>query len=315
MNILKSIVNSTLDRFGLQLIRAKRNSNLPVEFDQADREIMNYVLDNKLSMASAERLFATLMACRHVCDANIEGDFVECGVWRGGNSIIAADVFKRLSPHRGIYLFDTFAGMTEPTLYDVKNLDGKLATKKYKKAQKLNYNEWCYASLDDVRSSFNSYQLLNNNVHFIEGDVLKTIIDSNNIPEKISVLRLDTDWYESTRIELDVLWPRLQIGGILIIDDYGHWDGARKAVDEFFKTHTQRPFLAAIPNLSWAVPQATVLHSKGQIQGALRTENRFSDPCLRPVRGPSSFDAAKFGIAAFLVYTDYTGRIAVKIHD
>ena len=55
-----------------------------------------------------------------------------------------------------------------------------------------------------------------------------------NIPKKISLLRLDTDWYESTKIELEILYPLLQKGGILIIDDYGHWGGSKKAVDEFF---------------------------------------------------------------------------------
>ena len=56
-----------------------------------------------------------------------------------------------------------------------------------------------------------------------------------NIPKKIALLRLDTDWYQSTKIELEVLWDRLEPGAPCIIDDYGHWNGCRKAVNEFFE--------------------------------------------------------------------------------
>ena len=67
--------------------------------------------------------------------------------------------------------------------------------------------------------------------HFVAGDVEQTI--PGVVPEQISLLRLDTDWYESTRHELKHLYPRLIRGGVLIIDDYGHWKGARQAVDEY----------------------------------------------------------------------------------
>ena len=79
------------------------------------------------------------------------------------------------------------------------------------------------------------------NVKLIQGDVAETLLESKNLPEKIAILRLDTDWYESTRIELERLYPLLEPGGVLIIDDYGHFDGARKAVDEYFKA--ERPWM------------------------------------------------------------------------
>ena len=72
------------------------------------------------------------------------------------------------------------------------------------------------------------------NLNFIEGKVEDTLKLPKNLPDKISILRLDTDWYESTKAELEILYPKLSKNGILLIDDYGHWKGARKAVDEFF---------------------------------------------------------------------------------
>jgi O-methyltransferase len=84
---------------------------------------------------------------------------------------------------------------------------------------------------------------LDDKIIFIQGDVAVTLEVPNNLPEGIAVLRLDTDWYESTKKELEILYPRLSVGGVLLVDDYGHWVGAREAVDEYFKRHNNRPFL------------------------------------------------------------------------
>ena len=73
-----------------------------------------------------------------------------------------------------------------------------------------------------------------NNIKFIEGEVEKTLLYEENLPKKISILRLDTDFYSSTKKELEILYPRLVSGGVCIIDDYGYWKGARQAVDEYF---------------------------------------------------------------------------------
>ena len=76
---------------------------------------------------------------------------------------------------------------------------------------------------------------MDDKIEFIEGNVRETLTQLK-LPQSIALLRLDTDFYDSTLIELQVLWPRLSIGGVLILDDYGHWDGARKAVDEYIAT-------------------------------------------------------------------------------
>ncbi|MEQ8268826.1 MAG: TylF/MycF/NovP-related O-methyltransferase [Parvibaculum sp.] len=217
--------------------------SFPVEFTEKEKELFEYVRDNELSMTSNERLFATAMACKYALERNISGDFVECGVWRGGNSILAAGIFRAADASRKTYLYDTFEGMTEPTAVDRSVSDSSLAMDRFTLHQRESHNDWCYASLDDVRNSFVKADLLNDNVRFIEGDVLKTLEREENLPEHISVLRLDTDWYESTKKELEVLYPRLSVGGVLIIDDYGSWAGSKKAVDEYFEINGNRPFL------------------------------------------------------------------------
>ena len=96
---------------------------------------------------------------------------------------------------------------------------------------KLSGRVWAYGSLDEVRRNLGSTGYPDQYISFIEGKVEDTI--PTNVPDRISLLRLDTDWYESTRHELQHLYPRLSPGGVLIIDDYGQWAGARKAVDEY----------------------------------------------------------------------------------
>ena len=147
--------------------------------------------------------------------------------------VIAAAVFKAMNGGPfDMVGFDTFAGMTAPTINDV-NFRGEVAQAKFDASQRADHNEWCYAPLEEVRANFEKAALLSDRVRFVKGDVALTLADSGNLPAAIAVLRLDTDWYESTKAELEVLYPRLAAGGILIIDDYGHWGGARKAVDEY----------------------------------------------------------------------------------
>lgn len=234
----RRLLDPLLAKAGYRLDRIQPRG-YPVEFDADDRAIVAHVAGEELSMASAERLFSTVMACRHVCQHGIEGDFVECGVWRGGNALIAADVFRRLSPGRKVYLFDTFAGMTEPSAADVSR-GGSNAAEQFARMARNDHNDWCYASLDEVRANFDRCKLAAHAV-FVKGDVMQTLREAHSVPARISVLRLDTDWYESTRLELELLYPRLQPGGVLIVDDYGYWGGARKAVDEYFAARP-RPF-------------------------------------------------------------------------
>lgn len=245
MSIAGRALKGLFNAVGFDLVKRRRASEvqMPVELSGAERDIVHYVKRNRLTKVSDERLWATLMACKHAIDRSIDGDFVECGVWRGGNALLAAAMLKLHGVRKKVYLFDTFEGMTAPTDDDRTVHHGIPAAERFHREQRAGYNEWCYASLDDVRNNFQKADLLSDNVIFVKGDVARTLDIDANLPSTIAMLRLDTDWYESTKKELDTLYPRLTPGGVLIIDDYGHWAGAKKAADEFFAKHGNRPFL------------------------------------------------------------------------
>jgi|SRR5690348_120290 len=221
---------------------------IPVELTKEEGEMVEYILRNRLSMTSMERLATTIMACKHAVSQKIPGDFVECGVWRGGHPMLAAWTFQSLGSDRRVFLFDTFTGMTKPTK---KDSDGG-AMSGFLENQRETHNEWCYASLEDVKRNFERAGLLTESVVFVKGDVLDSLSREELLPRGVSVLRLDTDWYESTKKELEVLYPRLSVGGALIIDDYGHWAGARDATEEYFSSRGGRPFLQYIDYTSRA---------------------------------------------------------------
>ena len=177
------------------------------------------------TMTSLERVAALCAAIRHVSRARVPGAIVECGVWRGGSMMAAArTLLEQHDETRELFLFDTFSGMPTPTSADVRH-DGVAAAT-------LHADGWCAAGEADVRANLASTGYPMQRVRLVAGRVEDTI--PAMAPPQVAVLRLDTDWYESTRHELEHLYPRLAPGGILVIDDYGWWQGARRAVDEYF---------------------------------------------------------------------------------
>jgi hypothetical protein len=186
------------------------------------------------TLTSIERQWALISSIRYLNAAGIEGDIVECGVWRGGSMMLAKDLCSDSQIARRIYLYDTFTGMSEPTGDDVSHIE-RPARETYRATVSDGNTGWAEASLEDVTDNFRQAGLLDDSVAFVKGKVEETLADTNSHPQRIALLRLDTDWYESTKVELEVLYPRLVPGGVLIIDDYGHWAGARKAVDEYFE--------------------------------------------------------------------------------
>ena len=189
---------------------------------------------------SIPRIWAVLQSIKYINEHGVDGDIVECGVWRGGNVLLAGKVQAQFDPAaRHLWLYDTFEGMVEPTEHDVFSHGGKHASEiwhQHSKGKKP-ISEWCKATLEDVQANLSV--LDQGLVHYIKGKVEDTLKIDANLPESIAFLRLDTDWYESTKIELEVLYPRLANGGILLIDDYGTWRGSRKAADEYFKDRYQ----------------------------------------------------------------------------
>ncbi len=189
----------------------------------------------KFTMTSVARQRALIDAVRYVASRELPGSIVECGVWRGGSSMLAALVLQQCRDlDRDLYLFDTFTGMTPPSEYDVA-MDG-ISAQQHLINDRGKQLVWCIAELEDVRHNMYATGYPAERIHFIQGPVEQTV--SESFPAgSIALLRLDTDWYESTRHELEHLFPRLVRGGVLIIDDYGHWQGARKAVDEYLLAH------------------------------------------------------------------------------
>lgn len=185
------------------------------------------------TMTSAEAVVALADAVRHVVGSDIEGDIVECGVWRGGSMAAVARTLVALrSFERRLYLFDTFEGMPRPGAHDV-NFEGEAAEDLYRNRNgRGGGSDWCRAPEEEVARVMSGCGYDASKIHLVKGRVEETI--PSQAPERIAILRLDTDWYESTLHELEHLFPRLSRGGVVIIDDYGHWRGARQAADEFF---------------------------------------------------------------------------------
>ena len=133
---------------------------------------------------------------------------------------------------RDIYLFDTFAGMPMPDDRDVSiPRPARPALARWQRDDRVTFNEWAYAPVDVVRANLISTGYPRHRVHLVEGRVEESI--PAQAPESIALLRLDTDWYSSTKHELEHLYPRLAARGALILDDYGSWAGARQAADEY----------------------------------------------------------------------------------
>ena len=215
--------------------------------DAADRAIIERSFP--FTMTGAARLAALVDAVRYCTREEVAGDFVECGVWRGGSVLAMALTLRELAVEdREIYLYDTFTGMTEPTDSDVSR-DGS-ALGDWRAAEASGERAWgemfhpTIVNEDAVRSTVIESGYPAERFRFVPGPVEDTI--PKTIPGRIALLRLDTDWYESTRHELEHLYPLLAPGGVLIIDDYGHWEGARAAVDEYFESHPPRPLLTRI---------------------------------------------------------------------
>lgn len=208
-----------------------KKRSFPTDMDPEFREI--YLKCKPYTMTPIERMYSLYKAVEHIVDAKIPGDFVECGVWKGGSTmVIALTLLKKGESGRKIYLYDTYEGMSKPTEADITIDKRIIADKTWERKKRRNYNMWCYASLEEVRKNMKSTNYPPEDLIFIKGKVEDTI--PKTIPSSISLLRLDTDWYESTLHELKHLYPLLNNKGIVIIDDYGCWKGAKKATDEYF---------------------------------------------------------------------------------
>ncbi len=231
----------------------------PWQRDVSDEEKDILRFAKPYTMTSQARLVYLVRAVRYLVENRIPGSIIECGVWRGGSMMAVARTLVELkAADRDLYLFDTYAGMNAPTEHDRKAEDDLDVRQKWQQSQRGDVNEWCYASIEDVRSNLLSTGYPEEKLHFIKGPVEETLAEFS--VEQIALLRLDTDWYVSTKCELETLYSSVAPSGVVILDDYGSWDGARKAVDEFLPTLPYPVLLHRVdPSArAWVVPVAAV---------------------------------------------------------
>lgn len=224
---------------GRMVMLAQSHPDLEPGFAELYPRIAEY------SMTSVERMYALYGAIQYVCANNINGDIVECGVWRGGSAMLAALALRALGDsQRRLLLFDTYSGMTEPTHRD-QDLHGAAAAANWEDIRSDPHHPiLCLASLQEVQENLATTEYPEDLLVYVEGRVEDTLPE--HAPHQAALLHLDTDWYESTYHELKHLYPRLARGGVVLIDDYGHWSGARQAVDDYFANITTQPLLVRV---------------------------------------------------------------------
>jgi O-methyltransferase len=238
--MIRTAIHKSFRFFGLDVVRFPPQEQAhPPDFREDEAQIVREV--RPWTMTSAERIYALIQAVRYICRHGIPGAIVECGVWKGGSMAAAAKTLLQLQDTtRDLYLFDTFEGMSEPTDRDVDYSD--------KKASEVLQDDVGYrcanAPLADVKEVLYRTKYPKQKLHFVPGRVEDTLPAA--APDVISVLRLDTDWYASTKHELEHLFPRLSAAGVILIDDYGHWKGSRQACDEYFTRNGIRILLNRI---------------------------------------------------------------------
>jgi len=227
---MKRIFKTIFRRVGFDIVRYRPHDGSVKLWDMTDpeKEIVQSV--RPYTLTGEERIAALMNAVGYVVQNKIRGDIAECGVWRGGSMMaVALALMYHGDSSRHLYLYDTFEGMSEPTRHDLsfKGLPAQTLLER----DPVGTGIWCRSPIEDVRANLLSTGYPEERLHFIQGKVEETLPTIR--PDHLCLLRLDTDWYESTKHELIHLFPLLDPRGLLIIDDYGHWQGARKAVDEY----------------------------------------------------------------------------------
>ena len=231
----KKIIKSFFNLFGLEVLRTnnfiKRRENLVVELDNDNysKELIENV-NPYINSATIPTRWSLIQIMKYIHQNKIEGDLLECGVFRGGSLAIICLLAEKYQMKKKIYAYDTFG--TGHTVYSDHDRDMKTMSKDIKK----DYKKGFFPSLDEVRNNLTKLDVKDNFMpKFVKGKVEETFYIEGNVPNQIALARIDTDLYASTKHELEVFYPRIVKGGILHINDYGGCAGVKKAVDEYFK--------------------------------------------------------------------------------
>ena len=230
-NFIKKLIKSFFEAFGYK--KKKKNnffdrySNYIAELNDEEKILINKF--EKISLVTRLNLWSILQSIKYIEDNKIEGDFVECGIYNGNTLSLLGILLNKYNSKRMIWGYDTFEeGFIKNTL-SFNDKDFK------KKDINLEKDTTKYLTMKEVIANINNNDYFDEKkYHLIKGDIIKTLDNSKNIPEKISFLRMDTDIYNTTKKQLEILYPKLSIGGVLHIDDYGICPGVKKAVDEYF---------------------------------------------------------------------------------
>ena len=193
--ILSNLINKILNFFDLRIVYNKYIYLITTNL------IENIKISKMYSMTGEKRMSHLTKAIKYIFENKIDGDFVECGVWQGGNLILMQRLLDFYNENRNIYGYDTFEGMTKPNKFDsdINDKASDLMSNQNKIVNVNSENIWCYSDLDTVKTNFKKHTN-SNNVKLIKGDVGVTLKENKNLPNKISLLRLDTDFYESTKL-------------------------------------------------------------------------------------------------------------------
>ena len=231
--MLRRLIIKTVRSLGYDIVKTTRTGDdIPVDIAQDETFVDVYSKCRAFTMTQLEDMHALYQAVRYVARRGIPGDFVECGVWKGGSAMLMArTLLHHGAAGRGLFLYDTYEGMPPPTGKDI-DVYGKAAADLMGRWPREANTIWAYVPLEEVRRNLASAGYPAADIRYVPGRVEETI--PGTVPERIALLRLDTDFYESTLHTLKHLYPRLSPGGIMIVDDCGHWQGAKAAVDEYF---------------------------------------------------------------------------------
>ena len=190
------------------------------------------------TMIGMKRLNNLRFCIEKVLEQDIPGDFIEAGAWRGGATIYMRAILKSHQvTDRTVWVADSFEGLPSP---DAENYP-------VDENAKLHEYEELAVSVEQVQSNFDRYGLLDNQVQFLKGWFKDTLPDAPI--EKLAILRIDADLYESTMQALENLYPKLSPGGYVIIDDYVFYERCRIAVNDYRREHGIEE---EVKNIDWS---------------------------------------------------------------
>lgn len=225
------MINRFLKKFGLLLVSEKYVKNIynPKIEDLTHFDEKNINRCREYSSCSFINLYSMISAMKFIKNNKTKGDLVECGIYRGGCSMVLSEYNFHLNLNKKVYAYDTFEGMPRPDHDIDKRFDGNAAIDIWKK----NNKSWLKCSLKDVKDNFKKAKVDISDTYFVKGKIENTL--KHKCPKAVSLLRLDLDLYEPTMSALETFYPLMSNKSLIFVDDYNHWNGCKLAVDKFFR--------------------------------------------------------------------------------